>query len=123
MPALLPTTSTLLAQWPVSRRVNKTGSGDGDPTLIDEVAARCPNSRTPTCAPARPESVGGPARQVEPDAPWRHTLPTRKSRSRRRGTGSTRQTSERGRHLAPAGVGGAASGLPRALLAPGAAPN
>jgi putative SOS response-associated peptidase YedK len=24
--------------WPVSRRVNKTGSGD-DPTLIDEVAA------------------------------------------------------------------------------------
>jgi putative SOS response-associated peptidase YedK len=25
--------------WPVSRRVNKTGSGDDDPTLIDEVAA------------------------------------------------------------------------------------
>src|SRR5580700_1884979 len=25
--------------WPVSRRVNKTGSGDDDPTLIEEVAA------------------------------------------------------------------------------------
>jgi len=25
--------------WQVSRRVNKTGSGDDDPTLIDEVAA------------------------------------------------------------------------------------
>jgi hypothetical protein len=25
--------------WPVSRRVNRTGSGDDDPTLIDEVAA------------------------------------------------------------------------------------
>jgi putative SOS response-associated peptidase YedK len=25
--------------WPVPRRVNKTGSGDDDPTLIDEVAA------------------------------------------------------------------------------------
>jgi len=24
--------------WPVSRRVNKTGTGDDDPTLIDEVA-------------------------------------------------------------------------------------
>jgi len=24
--------------WPVSRRVNKTGSADDDPTLIDEVA-------------------------------------------------------------------------------------
>jgi putative SOS response-associated peptidase YedK len=28
-----------LRMWPVSRRVNKTGSGDDDPTLIDEVAA------------------------------------------------------------------------------------
>jgi len=25
--------------WPVSRRVNKTATGDDDPTLIDEVAA------------------------------------------------------------------------------------
>jgi putative SOS response-associated peptidase YedK len=25
--------------WPVSRRVNKTGSGEDDPTLIEEVAA------------------------------------------------------------------------------------
>jgi len=25
--------------WPVSRRVNKTSSGDDDPTLIEEVAA------------------------------------------------------------------------------------
>jgi len=25
--------------WPVSRRVNKAGRGDNDPTLIDEVAA------------------------------------------------------------------------------------
>jgi hypothetical protein len=28
-----------LRMWPVSRRVNKTGTGDDDPTLIDEVAA------------------------------------------------------------------------------------
>ncbi len=28
-----------LRMWPVSRLVNKTGSGDDDPTLIDEVAA------------------------------------------------------------------------------------
>ncbi len=27
-----------LRMWPVSRRVNNTGSGDDDPTLIDEVA-------------------------------------------------------------------------------------
>jgi hypothetical protein len=27
--------------WPVSRRVNKTGTGDDDPTLLDEVAVRC----------------------------------------------------------------------------------
>ena len=26
-----------LRMWPVSRRINKTGSGDDDPTLIDEV--------------------------------------------------------------------------------------
>ncbi len=24
--------------WPVSRRVNKTGTGDDDPSLVDEVA-------------------------------------------------------------------------------------
>jgi putative SOS response-associated peptidase YedK len=28
-----------LQMWPVSRRVNKTGTSDDDPTLIDEVAA------------------------------------------------------------------------------------
>jgi putative SOS response-associated peptidase YedK len=28
-----------LRMWPVSRRVNKTGTGDDDPTLLDEVAA------------------------------------------------------------------------------------
>ena len=28
-----------LRMWPVSRRVNKTGTADGDPTLVDEVAA------------------------------------------------------------------------------------
>jgi len=27
-----------LCMWPVSRRVNKTGSGDDDSTLIDQVA-------------------------------------------------------------------------------------
>ena len=26
-----------LRMWPVSRRANKTGSGDDDPTLLDEV--------------------------------------------------------------------------------------
>jgi hypothetical protein len=30
-----------LRMWPVSRRVNKTGTGDDDPTLLDEVAAWC----------------------------------------------------------------------------------
>jgi hypothetical protein len=28
-----------LRTWPVSRRVDKTGTGDDDPTLLDEVAA------------------------------------------------------------------------------------
>jgi putative SOS response-associated peptidase YedK len=28
-----------IRMWPVSRHVSKTGSGDDDPTLIDEVAA------------------------------------------------------------------------------------
>jgi len=28
-----------LRMWPVSRRVNKSGTGDDDPTLIEEVAA------------------------------------------------------------------------------------
>jgi putative SOS response-associated peptidase YedK len=27
-----------LRMWPVSRRVNKAGAGDDDPTLIDEVS-------------------------------------------------------------------------------------
>ena len=36
---LRPTAEDCLRIWPVSRRVNKTGTGDDDPTLIDEVAA------------------------------------------------------------------------------------
>jgi len=36
---LRPAAEDHLRMWPVSRRVNKTGSGDDDPTLIDEVAA------------------------------------------------------------------------------------
>ena len=36
---LKPAAEDRLRMWPVSRRVNKTGSGDDDPTLIDEVAA------------------------------------------------------------------------------------
>jgi hypothetical protein len=36
-----PVSDDRLRMWPVSRRVNKTGSGDDDPTLIDEVAAYC----------------------------------------------------------------------------------
>ena len=35
---LRPAAEDRLRIWPVSRRVNKTGNGDGDPTLIDEVA-------------------------------------------------------------------------------------
>jgi len=27
--------------WPVSRRVNETGTGDDDPTPLNEVAACC----------------------------------------------------------------------------------
>jgi hypothetical protein len=33
--------------WPVSRRVNKTGSGDDDPTLIDEIALIPEHEPTP----------------------------------------------------------------------------
>ncbi len=36
---LRPAVEDRLRMWPVSRRVNKTGTGDDDPTLIDEVAA------------------------------------------------------------------------------------
>jgi putative SOS response-associated peptidase YedK len=36
---LRPATKERIRMWPVSRRVNKTGTGDDDPTLIDEVAA------------------------------------------------------------------------------------
>jgi putative SOS response-associated peptidase YedK len=34
---LKPAAEDRLRMWPVSRRVNKTGTGDDDPTLIDEV--------------------------------------------------------------------------------------
>ena len=36
---LRPSAEDRLRMWPVSRRVNKTGSGDDDPTLLDEAAA------------------------------------------------------------------------------------
>ena len=36
--ALRPAPDERLRMWPVSRRVNKTETGDDDPTLIDEVA-------------------------------------------------------------------------------------
>ena len=36
---LRPTADDRVRMWPVSRRVNKTGAGDDDPTLVDEVAA------------------------------------------------------------------------------------
>jgi len=36
---LRPAAEDRLRMWPVSKRLNKTGSGDDDPTLIDEVAA------------------------------------------------------------------------------------
>jgi putative SOS response-associated peptidase YedK len=36
---LRPAGEDRLRMWPVSRRVNKTGSGDDDPTLIDEAEA------------------------------------------------------------------------------------
>ena len=36
---LRPAAQDRLRMWPVSRRVNKTGNGDDDPTLLDEVAA------------------------------------------------------------------------------------
>jgi putative SOS response-associated peptidase YedK len=35
---LRPAAEDRLRMWPVSRRVNRTGSGDDDPTLLDEVA-------------------------------------------------------------------------------------
>jgi putative SOS response-associated peptidase YedK len=36
---LRPAADGRLRMWPVSRRVNRTGSGDDDPTLLDEVPA------------------------------------------------------------------------------------
>jgi putative SOS response-associated peptidase YedK len=36
---LRPAGEDRLRMWPVSRRVNKTGTGDDDWTLLDEVAA------------------------------------------------------------------------------------
>ena len=36
---LKPAAEDRLRMWPVSRRVNKTGTGDDDPTLIEEIAA------------------------------------------------------------------------------------
>ena len=36
---LRPATDDRLRMWPVSRRVNKTGTGDDDQTLIDEITA------------------------------------------------------------------------------------
>jgi hypothetical protein len=36
---LRPAADGRLRMWPVSRRVNKTGTADDDPTLVDEVAA------------------------------------------------------------------------------------
>jgi putative SOS response-associated peptidase YedK len=36
---LRPAAEDRLRMWPVSRRVNKTGTADDDPTLVDEVAA------------------------------------------------------------------------------------
>jgi putative SOS response-associated peptidase YedK len=36
---LMPAADDCVRFWPVSRRVNKTGNGDDDPTLIEEVAA------------------------------------------------------------------------------------
>jgi putative SOS response-associated peptidase YedK len=36
---LRPAPEDRLRMWRVSRRVNKTGAGDDDPTLIEEVAA------------------------------------------------------------------------------------
>jgi putative SOS response-associated peptidase YedK len=36
---LKPAAEDTLRMWPVSRRVNKTGTSDDDPMLLDEVAA------------------------------------------------------------------------------------
>jgi putative SOS response-associated peptidase YedK len=36
---LRPAADDRFRMWPVSRRVNKTGTGDDDPTLLDEVMA------------------------------------------------------------------------------------
>jgi hypothetical protein len=42
--------------WPVSQRVNKTGTGDDDPTLINEVAA-CMKRRAKSSPPALPSTT------------------------------------------------------------------
>jgi putative SOS response-associated peptidase YedK len=37
--ALRPAAESALREWPVSRRVNQTGVGDDDPTIIERVDA------------------------------------------------------------------------------------
>jgi hypothetical protein len=37
--ALRPAAESALREWPVSRRVNRTGVGDDDPTIIEKVEA------------------------------------------------------------------------------------
>jgi putative SOS response-associated peptidase YedK len=37
--ALRPATESVLREWPVSRRVNRTGVGDDDPTIVERVEA------------------------------------------------------------------------------------
>lgn len=41
---LQPAAEDRLRMWPVSRRVNRAGIGDGDPTLVDEVVAPEPDA-------------------------------------------------------------------------------
>jgi hypothetical protein len=53
-----------------------------------------------TCALARPGLVGTPALKQERDDPWRHTPPSRKSRTPRGSGGSVRSPSGRDRYPA-----------------------
>lgn len=41
---LLPASANALREWPVSRRLNRTGHGDDDPTIVEPVGEDGPDA-------------------------------------------------------------------------------
>jgi len=57
--ALRPAAEDRHRMWPVSRRVNKTGTGDDDPTLIDEVTPDADGPMQPRLSGCRAHAEAG----------------------------------------------------------------